>query len=265
VTGHRRHGSGLPAAIRFLTRVPVPGPSSGAETLARSVPWFPVVGGAIGALVAGVYGVGLLLWPALVAAVVAVAAGLVVTGAFHEDGLADTADALAGGSAHGDPAEALRIMRDPTLGTFGVLALVASFAARVVALAALDTSAALAVLIGAHSLGRAAAVGAMTVEPAAPDGLGAEHARRVGRREISGAFAIAGVLAIAAMGVWGVAAAVVAAIPAVALARYARRALGGITGDILGAVEQVAEVLILLGAVAIAHNGWGDVAWWSHG
>ena len=264
MTGHR-HGSGLPTAIRLLTRVPVPGPSSGAETLARSVPWFPLVGGVVGALVAGVYGVGLLLWPPEVAAVVAVGAGLVVTGAFHEDGLADTADALGGSSAHGDPAEALRIMRDPTLGTYGVLALVASFAARVVALAGLDAAAALAVLIGAHSLGRAAAVGAMTVEAAAPDGLGAEHARRVGRREISGALALAVVIAVAAMGVWGLAAAVIAAIPAMGLARHARRRLGGITGDILGAVEQVAEVLIVLGAAAIAHNGWGDLAWWSGG
>lgn len=255
--------TGLADAVRFLTRVRIPGRSLGTDDIARSVPWFPLVGGAVGAVVAGVYAAGSQIWPAAVASVVAIAAGVGLTGAFHEDGLADTADALAGGAAHVPPEKALQIMRDPTLGTFGVLALIATFGARVVAVASLDAVTAAAVLVAAHALGRGAAVAAMAVEPAVADGLGTAHARRVGGREIGLALALAVVLSVAVTGAWGIAAAAVAAAGTVVLTRRARRGIGGITGDILGAVEQVAEVSILLGAAAVAHNGWGDLVWWS--
>lgn len=262
MTRARERSFGLAGAIRFLTRVPVPGRGTEADDLARSVPWFPVVGAMVGALVAAVYAAGLQIWPAPVAAVVAIVAGLALTGAFHEDGLADTADALGAGASHTSPAEALRIMRDPTLGSYGVLALVVSVAMRVLALAVLDAAGAVAVMVGAHSLARGAAVSAMSARTATSDGLGAAHARRVGGREIGLALAAALILSVAAMGAWGLAAAAVAALATVAITHRARRMLGGITGDILGAVEQVTEVLILLGAAAIAHNGWGDLAWW---
>ena len=109
-------------AVRFLTRVPLPGRSHGAVDLARSVPWFPMVGGLAGAVVAGVYAAATELVPGAVAAVVAVVSGLLLTGAFHEDGLADSADALIG-APHGDlpqgglsgDSRVLRILRDPTL------------------------------------------------------------------------------------------------------------------------------------------------------
>lgn len=218
-----------------------------------------MVGALVGAVAGVIYVLGSELWPAAVAAVVAVAAGVALTGAFHEDGLADTADALVGASHHGD---AQRILRDPTLGTYGVLALVVSFAARVTVVAGLEGRTAVAALVAAHSLGRAAAVGAMTVPPAAPDGLGAGYARGLGRRPIAICAAVGLVIAAAATGPWGVGAAAVATVAALLMTRYAQRRIGGVTGDILGAVEQVAEISSLLLFAAVAHNDWGALAWW---
>lgn len=228
-----------------------------------------MVGGLVGAVVAGAYAVASELFPGTVAAVVAVVAGLLLTGAFHEDGLADSADALIGAS-NGDlpqgglssDSKVLRILRDPTLGTYGVLALVAGFALRVAVISGLDAPSAVAALIAAHSLGRAAAVGAMGVGPAAPDGLGAGYARGVSRRQIGVAVAIGSAIAAALVGIWAIAAAVVAGVGALSITRYARKRLGGITGDILGAVEQIAEMAVLLVASAMVHNGWAEFPWW---
>src|SRR4030095_13904282 len=100
----------------------------------RSVPWFPVVGAGVGLVVAGVYGGGRLALPPLPAAALGLVAGICVTGAFHEDGLGDTADAFVGGW---DRESTTRILKDPRLGTFGVLAVAASLLLRVAAVAAL--------------------------------------------------------------------------------------------------------------------------------
>lgn len=256
-------------AVRFLTRVPLPGRSRDASDLARSVPWFPVVGGLVGAFVAGVYVAAIELLPGAVAAVVAIVSGLLLTGAFHEDGLADSADALIGAphddlpsGGLSDDSKVLRILRDPTLGTYGVLALVAGFALRVSVITGLDAMSAVAALIAAHSLGRAAAVGAMSIGPAAADGLGAGYARGVSRRQIAVAITTGVTISAVAIGVWAIAAVAVAGIGALSVIRYARRRVGGITGDILGAVEQIAEMGVLLVAIAIVHNGWAEFPWW---
>src|SRR5918992_5718444 len=119
----------LTAALAFLTRAPVP-----AGDLVRAAPLFPVVGAALGAVV-GATAVGLAgLVPPLLAATVAVALELVVTGALHVDGLADSADGLAGR----DRDHALAIMRDHAVGTYGACALVLDLLAKTVALAHVD-------------------------------------------------------------------------------------------------------------------------------
>ena len=111
--------TGLRGAVTFLTRVPI-GYAAVEIDLARSVPFVPVVGALVGLAVAGAdIGVGAVL-PRLPAAALAVTVGVVLTGALHEDGLADTADALGAR----DRADVLRILRDPAHGTYGVLALV---------------------------------------------------------------------------------------------------------------------------------------------
>ena len=245
---------GLLGAVSFLTRVPVPGAGvREAGELAGSVPWFPVVGAAVGLAEAGVYAGARVLLPPLVAAAVAVVAGIGLTGAFHEDGLGDTADAFAGGT---DRDSTVRILKDPRLGTFGVLAVAASLLLRVAAVAALPPAAAVAALPAAGALSRAVAVATMTALPAATDtGLGASYVRALSRpRALVGA--AAGLLvAVALVGVAALWAAAAAGLAAALLGRLATRRLGGVTGDVLGAVQQAGEVLVLLAAVAAVATG----------
>jgi adenosylcobinamide-GDP ribazoletransferase len=238
--------NGLLGAVSFLTRVPAGTGVGRAEELARSVPWFPVVGAGIGLAVGAVYaGAGELL-PALPAATVAVVAGIGLTGAFHEDGLGDTADAFMG---RHDRDGTVRILQDPRLGTFGVLAVAASLLLRVGTVAALGPATALAALPAAHALSRAAAVATMTAFPAAGGtGLGAAYVRALSRpRALLGAGAGLA-LALALLGVAAVWAAVAAAAAAWLLGRLAVRRIGGISGDLLGAVQQLGEILALLAA-----------------
>jgi adenosylcobinamide-GDP ribazoletransferase len=222
--------------------------------------WFPVVGALIGASVGGAAaGLGELV-PAGVAATVAVLLGVLLTGAFHEDGLADTADAVAGGWT---VERRLDILEDPHHGTYGVSALCGSIVLRVVAVASLTPAAAFASLVAAHALGRGAAVVAMGVVPAAgPSGLGADYARAVGTGRAIAAGVVAVAIGAAATGWWVLPLAVTAALAAVIVAAVAVRAFGGISGDVLGAVEQVAECFVLVVVTGLAMRS--DV-WWSTG
>jgi adenosylcobinamide-GDP ribazoletransferase len=243
---------GLLGAVSLLTRVPVGTGAAAPGTVAGFVPWFPVVGAGVGLLVAAVYGGALVLLPPLPAAAVAVLAGVALTGAFHEDGLGDTADAFAGGW---DREEVLRILKDPRLGTFGVVAVTASLLLRVAAVAALAPSAALAALPAAHALSRAAAVAVMAgFPPAAGTGLGASYARALsGRQALAGVAAGAGVGGLL-LGGWALPAGALAGLGGWLLGRLAVRRIGGVNGDLLGAVQQQAEVLVLL--VAVAAGTW---------
>jgi adenosylcobinamide-GDP ribazoletransferase len=173
-----RDRTGFVGAVQFLTRVPVTR-ATAADT-ADVVIWFPVVGALIGAVAGGTVAGLSHLVPGSVAAAVGVLVGILVTGAFHEDGLADTADAIAGGATR---ERRFEILKDPRHGTYGVAALCGSVVVRVVAVASLGPAAAFAGLVAAHTLGRGAAVATVGVVPVArPDGLGADYARSVRHR-----------------------------------------------------------------------------------
>jgi adenosylcobinamide-GDP ribazoletransferase len=247
--------NGFLGAVSFLTRVPTRVGARRPQELAAFVPWFPVVGAGVGLAVAAVYAGASQLLPPLPAASLAVVAGVAVTGAFHEDGLGDTADAFAGGW---DRDSTVRILKDPRLGTFGVLAVAASLLLRVVAVAALAPAAALAALPAAHALSRAAAVATMTaLPPAAETGLGASYALALSRRRAL-AGALAGLaIALALLGLPALWAAAAAGLAGFALGRLAVRRIGGVTGDVLGAVQQLGEIMTLLVAVsAVTAGGW---------
>ena len=250
--------SGLPplgflGALQFLTRIPVR--LRTAPDMTRSVPWFPVVGGLVGAIVGGAV-VGLQeLVPPAVAAAVGVILGVLVTGAFHEDGLADTADAFGGWT----PERRREILQDSRHGSYGVAALCGSIVVRVACVASLGPAAAFAGLVAAHSLGRAAAVGVMGAAPPVPvEGLGADYTR-----SLSAARATVGVvagIAVAAFttGWWAGPLVLGAAAGATAVAFVASRAFEGVSGDVLGAVEQIAEVIVLVVVTGLArrHDLW---------
>jgi adenosylcobinamide-GDP ribazoletransferase len=183
---------------------------------------------------------------------------MVATGAFHEDGLADAVDGIAGGH---DPEERLRIMKDSRHGTFGVLALATVLVVRVSCLGALDAWSGLAALVASHALGRAAAVLLMRW-PAAGEGLGAGYTAAITPVQIATGAAAGTVLAAIAAGWAGLVISPVAAAAALLTGLWARRAIGGITGDVLGAAEQVAELTVLAALSGWAVSGPHALAWW---
>jgi adenosylcobinamide-GDP ribazoletransferase len=251
--------SGLRSAATFLTRVPVGGGTPSPTDLERSVRWFPVVGAAIGLTVAGAYAAALVLLPHIPAASVAIGLGMLLTGALHEDGLADTFDALGAGNRD----DALRIMKDPTHGTYGVAAIAVSVVLRVGALGSIDPWAAAAVLPAAHALSRSATVVLMTtMRPASADGLGAAYADRVDRGTAAAAIGAGALVGTATIGAWVAAAAILSGFAVAATGIAAARRFGGITGDVLGAAQQMAEVNLLVLGAAVVAGGWPSLVWW---
>ena len=231
------------AAVGLLTRIAVPSSQRGV----RGTAWFPIVGGLIGLAGGGVYWLAHLVLPPLVSATVAVTGITAMTGALHEDGLADYADALGSGA---EGSLALEVMDDPRVGTYGVTALIISFTWRIAALSALGPAAAVVGLVLTHALARSgAAVLAGALPPAKPSGLGRSMAEgsSPGGRLVA---AMAG-LAVATVtsGLWALPAGLVALTVVLAVRRSAAKTIGGVTGDVLGACEQVIEVLVLTLAV----------------
>jgi adenosylcobinamide-GDP ribazoletransferase len=236
----------LRTAVAFLTRLPMPHPEGAAPAnFVRAHRMFPVVGAAIGGAVGlvclGLRAIGL---PDLAAAALALGASALLTGALHEDGLADVADGFGGGR---DRAAKLEIMRDSRLGTYGALMLMVGFVTKLSALAALPDAFVVQSLIAAHALARGVLPSmSMNLAYARHDGLAAN----AGRPEFAtAATAAALALLIAWLALpWRLAidAALAAAACATGMALLAQRQIGGQTGDVLGGAEQFGETAILL-------------------
>ena len=241
---------GLHLALSFLTRLPLGNPDApGKGALAQAMGMFPLAGVVIGGIGAAIYALAHQILPASVAALLAVAATILVTGGLHEDGLADTADGFGGGT---DREKKVAIMRNSRIGSFGVLALLVALGLRVGALAEIGSSlAAAGALIAAHALARAAIPVAMqALAPARADGLGAS-AGRPSATQTGIAITLAVLVAALALPVSAALAALAGAtIGTIVIILVADTQIGGQTGDVLGAVEQSAETLALLGALA---------------
>ncbi len=239
------HPSDLALSVGLLTRLPVP---AGDTSRGSRAAWaWPLAGAVLGGLSALAGGAALALGlPAPVAALAALGALVMLSGGLHEDGLADTADGLWGGWTQ---QRRLEIMRDSRIGSYGVIALVLSLGLRAVTLALIFAGGALAAtaaLIVAAMVSRAAMAGVMATLPhARADGL-AQAQGRPSRTTVLLAAAMASVTAVAFEGMAGVAAVAAAALAALVVARLARARIGGQTGDILGAAQQVAEIAALM-------------------
>ncbi len=226
----------LVAATTLLTRLPVGGLAARHPPPGRCVWAYPLVGLLVGGIGASVLTLGMRAgMPQPLAAVWALAATVLVTGGLHEDGLADTADGFGGGST---AERKLAIMRDSRIGSFGALALGFSLALRLVALALAPRPAAALVLAG--MVGRGAMLLPLLLLPSARgDGLGAALAGTGRAAPLVG-------LAVTAAASWLVPGAGLAALAAgLAVSALARRQIGGYTGDVFGATEQLAECAAL--------------------
>lgn len=243
----KREGRGwraeLAAGFALLTRLPWPAPPA---PLSPRLVWsFPLVGAACGGLAGFLFALlRALAIPPLAAALVTLAAATLITGALHEDGLADTADAL---GARGDRARRLDILRDSRIGTFGASALFFSYAGRAAALAALGPAAAARALILAGALGRTALLlQILRLAPARPEGLGARLAPAE-RAAHALAWALAALIALATLPfATAVPALLIAAGVGAMCVRVSARHFGGFTGDTLGAAAAVTELVLLI-------------------
>ncbi len=241
----------LAAALRLLTRIPLPRGLPADADWARATRAYPLAGLAVGLGGALVFlAAGDLGLPVPITALLALGATIALSGALHEDGLADVADGFGGGR---DRERKLAIMRDSRIGTYGVLALLLSVGLRAAALAALATGpAVLAALLAAHALARGVLPTVMVLLPLArQDGLAAATGKPRGR-DVLTALVLAGAVAVLALGPSvGLALLGVAVVLAGAVAWLARRQVGGYTGDVLGAVAQFVETAVLLTLVTM--------------
>ncbi len=241
----------LQAAFVFLTRLPLGGKRPfEADELRWSSAFFPLVGLALGGGLAVVHAVSSWAVGAWGAAVVTVSISLITTGAFHEDGLADTFDAIGGGYTR---ERILEILKDSRVGTYGAAALTLGLMTRVVCLASMATGAAPALMV-IESISRAPPVVVLTVVPYAtrPD---AAKSRDVAQGTVRQAFVAVGTAGIILVGAYifgaisgGGAMGIVLLVTTVAAlsARYLSQKVGGITGDFLGAIQQLVALALWL-------------------
>jgi adenosylcobinamide-GDP ribazoletransferase len=282
-----RVSAGCPAwappllAVQFLTRVPVPGVSRlSAEAvrvgLGRAVAWFPLIGAVVGSITAGVMVLSEQIWPRLVAVILALLVEARLTGAFHEDAVADFCDGIGGGR---DAAHTQQIMKDSRIGSYGALGLGLAVALRAALMYALDPMLAVQAIIGAATLGRLLTVVVMATTPAASSagraptdishgaGSGANDAHsvpasaslanditaRIRTRDVAFAFllAIPGLLPFAYGAPLRLVCAVLATVIFLIWFRpLLIRRLGGTTGDCLGFAAYVGQLLLLMAATA---------------
>lgn len=241
-------------AVQFLTRVPVPAlarlsAAAAGDGFARAMAWLPLVGALIGAVTAGVFVAAQAWWPPVIAALLALAVEALLTGAFHEDAVADFCDAF-GGTARGEAA--LRIMRDSRIGSYGALGLGLMVGLRLAAIVALPPMLAAAAIVAAAAAGRLWAVLLAAILPPVAEGIAARTGGVPPRRALAAlALTLPGVLPLAWLSPMPV---LVDAAVGVAilwwLAWFLRRRIGGSTGDCLGFAAYVGQLTLLLAVAA---------------
>jgi adenosylcobinamide-GDP ribazoletransferase len=247
-------------ALQFFTRLPIP------RWVGFESPWlhhasryFPLVGIVVAAVTSAVYALSAWFWPQPVAILLSTIAGIYLTGAFHEDGFADVCDGFGGGMSS---QRVMEIMKDSRIGAYGAIGIGLLLALKCVTLSELPAQAIVAALFIAHPLSRLAAVTLIrSLDYVKDEG----KAKPLAQHMSGGEFLIALVtvsIPVIAVGLtrflpwYGIAVgALLAALATVWLARIFLRRIGGYTGDCLGAVQQVSEVVFYLGVLACMRSG----------
>ncbi|MDR0990745.1 MAG: adenosylcobinamide-GDP ribazoletransferase [Propionibacteriaceae bacterium] len=248
-------------AVMFYTRLPCPGwVGYSDDQLNRSTRYFPAIGWLVGLVVATVIGLAQLVLPLTVAVILGLAAGLLLTGAFHEDGLADVCDGFGGGLS---VERRLALMKDSRVGVFAVLGLIVLFSLKITALTALIGGsfwAGLAGLVMAQVVSRWSVVTIIFSGTYARADL-TSKIRPIGRRISRSGLVVASLwllpfVALAWWHPWWLTAVGLAFLVRLGLAGWFNRRLGGYTGDCLGAAQQIIETVIILVCLGWAGAGW---------
>ncbi|MGB0954614.1 MAG: adenosylcobinamide-GDP ribazoletransferase [Panacagrimonas sp.] len=258
--GERRR---MELAVGYFTRIPVSAlADESPEALGRSARYLPAVGLLVGLLSALALWLAAQIWPTGAAVLLSMSFSLLLTGALHEDGLADAADGFGGGF---ERERVLRIMKDSRIGSFGAIALLLSLTLKFALLSALANQGlalALAVLLVAHTVSRCAALSVMLrldYQSLASGARARPFADSVGITEWRIGAATGGLVLTLVCLIGGISlAALLAVVGGVAAATwgcmaYFRSRIGGYTGDCLGATQQVTEIVIYLAVTAVMH------------
>jgi adenosylcobinamide-GDP ribazoletransferase len=242
-----REARRLLAAAAFLTRLPL-APGGADEELGRAARYFPLVGAGVGLAGVAVLAAGATALPLLVSVILSVGATVLLTGALHEDGLADACDAFGGGASR---EEVFRILKDSRIGAYGALGLILVLALKIASLAQMPVAVLPLALIFAHAFSRALCVAVMAAGVYAKREGGKTRRVAAGARPVDAAIALAvGLAAVLwSPAVLAPAALVMAALAAV-LYGYFRARVGGYTGDALGAIQQLTEAAAYVAVLA---------------
>lgn len=245
---------GFLTALRFLTIIPLPGGKISPREVGRSLAYFPAVGAIIGLILLGLNWVLGLILPQALVNILLVVSLAIVSGGLHLDGFVDTCDGMVG---HKTVRERWRVMKDSRAGAFGIIGVCLLLLVKYVSLNSVPANWLVLTLLLMPALSRWAMVYAVFAYPyAKPSGLG-----KVFKQEASlSVFLVATVIALAIavipaqlfglvimLGVW---------IIVTAIAFYLKGRFGGLTGDTYGAINEIAEVLVLILVCLLAHIGW---------
>lgn len=234
-------------ALGFYTRLPVLKQADDAP-LSEAALYLPVVGWMVGALSALCFHAAAQLWPQPVAAALTLTAGVLITGAFHEDGLADVCDGFGGGWSR---EQILAIMKDSRIGAYGAIALSLQFVLKTALLSAVPAAAVPACLLAGHSVSRLMPLLIMYrhayARSAESKSAGAVLRPTRGQLALAAALALLPCFGLPPAGWWALA----AVMPVnLGLGLYFQNRIGGYTGDCLGASQQIAETVFYLGVSA---------------
>ncbi len=251
---------GVRAAFVFFSRIPLGGFPYRASDWQWAPAHLPLVGVTVGAACAAVAALGAFAGlGSPIVATLALGTSMWLTGAFHEDGLADSADGL--GGAHGQRKRALEIMKDSRIGTYGAVALILSCMLRVACIAELAPGGFYG-LVYVHCAARIGPVWLMATEARVSEPEASKSPTPLQTHVVHLMTALGWGIACAALGIYlawltwqaALAAAITLAVLALLCARYFRKAVGGVTGDLLGATEQVGEIGAWLALLIVARS-----------
>ncbi len=251
----------LLAAIRFLTSIPIPWLQEdwwrqvSREQFARSLPYYPVVGLLIGLILAGIGWLLYLFLPQAVTSGLLVVAMVIITGGLHLDGFVDTFDGLAAG--HKTPEMRQQVMHRAGAGAIGVVSVILLLLVKYLSLNSVPESWLMATLVLMPVVSRWAMVYAVFIYPyARRQGMGKELKRATGWYGFAAATAVTLAVALVLAQLAGLAILVAVWILVMALAAFFKGKFSGLTGDTYGAINELAEVFILIIVVLLAHNQW---------
>jgi len=243
-------------AIGFLTTLPVRVSDAAMSEVGRAAMWFPIVGFFLGLMLGLMHLLFVQFFAPMLAAALTVIVWIAITGGLHLDGLADCCDGL---FVSASAERRLEIMRDPRVGSFGVIGLVLIITLKILAISSLPSdfrsfrglcdfgSLPMSVFILALAISRWLILIVARQPQARPDGMGAEFARGITRRAILIAAIVPTLFVIAGLAAWQVLAAIVVAhATAFIVIRFAHARIGGVTGDVIGLTVELSEAIILL-------------------